>query len=76
MYDTKGDVALKSLTSISRETNYLHDFVQYLRSKFFAFPQPHCALSMFLDFGRFLIKKKVLIKIECISSLPSRLAAN
>ena len=45
-----GDVAHRS---ISRETNYFHDFVQYPKQKFFAFPQPRYVLSMFLNFWHF-----------------------
>ena len=50
MHDTKGDVAL---TNDNREKKYFDDFVQYPKSKFFAFPQPQYVLSTFLDFGHF-----------------------
>ena len=50
MYNTKGNVAL---TSISRETKYIHDLVHSPKWKFLAFPQPQYALSMFLNFGHF-----------------------
>ena len=36
MHNTIGDVALPD---ISRKTNYFHDFVQYPKQKFLAFPQ-------------------------------------
>ena len=36
MHNTKSDVALMN---ISQETKYFHDFVPYLKQKFFTFPQ-------------------------------------
>ena len=48
MYNTKGDVAVTNF-----KANSLHDFVQYPKYKFFAFPQPRYVLNMFLTFEHF-----------------------
>ena len=40
-----------ALMTIRRKTNYFHDFVQYPKQKFFAFPMPKHVLSMFLIWG-------------------------
>ena len=42
-----------ALTNLSPESNDFHEFVQYPKYKFLAFPQPQYVLSMFLNFGRF-----------------------
>ena len=69
MYNTVGDVAV---TNIRRETNHFHNFVQYPKQTFFAFPQPRDVLRMCLNFGylltlRFYIKQKDLIKVYILA---------
>ena len=60
MHNTVGDV---SLTNISRETNYFHDLVQYLKCKKFSpFLSFTYVLSMFLNLRRFPASPVFILK--------------